>query len=247
VIESLKNPKVKALKKLLTKKEREKTKRFMVEGFHLVEEALNVEAVVELVITPSTTLPAEWDIDAKEVTCVTEEIFKELSDTETPQGILAVCKQPVSEFQSSFQRVLLIDAVQDPGNLGTIIRTADAANLDAVILGKGTVDVFNSKVIRSTQGSIFHIPIVKRDLTEMIQELKQLSIPVYGTSLQNSTPYRDVERTNSFAIIVGNEGNGVSQEVLKQTDHNLYIPIYGKAESLNVAIAAGILMYHFAE
>ncbi|MEH6857153.1 RNA methyltransferase, partial [Priestia megaterium] len=171
--------------------------------------------------------------------------IKLLSDTETPQGIIAVCFQTKhAEIIHTAQKVLLLDAVQDPGNLGTIIRTADAAGVEAIIVGEGSVDVYNPKVVRSTQGAIFHLPIVKGDLLEMISLLKEREIAVYGTSLQNGKVYTCVKPSNEFALVVGNEGNGVSEKVLEQTDQNLYIPIYGKSESLNVAIASGILLYY---
>src|SRR5690606_21045198 len=114
----------------------------------------------------------------------------------------------------------------------------------AVIIGDGSVDVYNSKVLRSTQGSIFHIPIMKENLHETIARLKQNGVKVYGTSLKNAIDYKEATIGDSFALIVGNEGNGVHPELLEKTDQNLYIPIYGKSESLNVAVAAGILLYH---
>ncbi|MED3894022.1 RNA methyltransferase [Priestia aryabhattai] len=245
-IDSVKNPQVKAWKKLHNKKDRDKQGLFMVEGFHLVEEAIkNNDCVKELIIRESTEVPAQWNIDGIEITVVNEAIIKLLSDTETPQGIIAVCVQTKhAEIIHTAQKVLLLDAVQDPGNLGTIIRTADAAGVEAIIIGEGSVDVYNPKVVRSTQGAIFHLPIVKGDLLEIISLLKERGIAVYGTSLQNGKVYTHVKPSNEFALIVGNEGNGVSEKVLEQTDQNLYIPIYGKSESLNVAIASGILLYY---
>jgi TrmH family RNA methyltransferase len=142
------------------------------------------------------------------------------------------------------EKLLLIDAVQDPGNIGTMIRTADAAGIDAVILGEGCADLYNPKVVRSTQGSLFHMPVIKGNLSEIIDELKQIGTPVYGTALEGASPFEEVEKSSRFALLVGNEGQGVSKELLEKTTKNLYIPIYGKSESLNVGIAAGILMYH---
>ncbi|MGV4965038.1 TrmH family RNA methyltransferase [Priestia aryabhattai] len=245
-IDSVKNPQVKAWKKLHNKKDRDKQGLFMVEGFHLVEEAIkNKDCVKELIIRESIEVPAQWNIDGIEITVVNEAIIKLLSDTETPQGIIAVCVQTKhAEIIHTAQKVLLLDAVQDPGNLGTIIRTADAAGVEAIIVGEGSVDVYNPKVVRSTQGAIFHLPIVKGDLLEMISLLKEREIAVYGTSLQNGKVYTHVKPSNEFALVVGNEGNGVSEKVLEQADQNLYIPIYGKSESLNVAIASGILLYY---
>ena len=122
-----------------------------------------------------------------------------------------------------------------------MIRTADAAGMDAVILGEGCADPYNPKVVRSTQGSLFHIPILKTRLEEF---MNTISIPIYGTALEGGVPYQQVEPSDEFALLVGNEGQGVSKDLLSKTTKNLYIPIYGKSESLNVAIAAGILMYY---
>lgn len=243
---SAKNPQIKEWKKLLTKKERDKTQTFLVEGFHLVEEAFKADAIIHLIISEETELPS-WDYGEVPVTIVTTEIIEMLSETESPQGIIAHCKQlKDNEILKTGKTFIAIDKVQDPGNIGTIIRTADAAGLDGVIIGEGTVDIFNPKVIRSAQGSHFHLPIIKTDLLQAIDELKGREIPVYGTALENGKDYQEgTDRKDSFCLIVGNEGNGVSKEVLSITDANLYIPIYGQSESLNVAVAAGILMYHF--
>jgi TrmH family RNA methyltransferase len=174
---------------------------------------------------------------------LSEDAFSAVTETETPQRIAAVCHMPEEKLASP-KRVLLIDAVQDPGNLGTMIRTADAAGLDAVVLGDGTADAFNGKTLRSAQGSHFHIPVVRRNLQSYVDELKAEGVKVYGTALQNGAPYQDISPSGSFALIVGNEGAGVDAGLLEKTDLNLYVPLYGQAESLNVAIAAAILVYH---
>jgi RNA methyltransferase, TrmH family len=242
-IESIQNPKVKQWKKLLTKKERDKSGTFLVEGFHLVEEALKQsDSVMEIIVSDKTGLPPRWDSREIPVTIVTEEISNSLSDTEAPQGIYAVCRQVQIEVPDA-KTYLLIDAVQDPGNLGTMIRTADAAGIDAVVVGKGSVDVYNSKVLRSAQGSHFHLPIISGDLHEWIEKLSGKNISVYGTALEGASAYTDISTGEFYALLVGNEGNGVSKELLAKTDANLYIPIYGKSESLNVAVATGILLY----
>lgn len=242
-IESIQNPKVKQWKKLLTKKERDKTGTFLVEGFHLVEEALkHSESVIEIIVSTSVGIPPRWDSREIPVTTVTEEISNSLSDTEAPQGIYAVCRQVQMEVPEA-KTYLLIDAVQDPGNLGTMIRTADAAGIDAVIVGKGSVDVYNGKVLRSAQGSHFHLPIISGDLHKWMEQLKEKNISVYGTALEGAAAYTDISTEDRFALLVGNEGNGVNKKLLAKTDANLYIPIYGKSESLNVAVATGILLY----
>ncbi|GMB07387.1 23S rRNA methyltransferase [Thermolongibacillus altinsuensis] len=245
-IQSTKNPQVKEWKKLLTKKGREKTGLFLIEGFHLVEEALKSDVhIVELIVDEGKEIPSSWNVDHIPMTFVTEEIIQAISDTEAPQGIVAVCKQLVHKpIDWDRANVLMIDAVQDPGNIGTMIRTADAVGMDAVILGEGCADLYNPKVIRATQGSLFHLPVFKGNLQEWIEQLKSQNVPIYGTSLENGEDYRNVPPMEPFALLVGNEGSGVRKELLDMTTKNLYIPIYGRAESLNVAVATGILLYH---
>lgn len=162
-IESVQNQKVKQWRKLHTKKERDASGTFLIEGMHLVEEAIkNKSDIKELILSEETAIPKHWDLDNLSIIYVTKEIMKAISETETPQGAAAVCIQKDSGSISTWKKVILIDALQDPGNLGTIIRTADAAGLDGVILGDGTVDPYNSKAVRSSQGSIFHIPVVRK-------------------------------------------------------------------------------------
>lgn len=244
-IHSSKNPQVKQWKKLHTKKEREKTNTFLVEGFHLVEEALkNADLVVELIVSEEVEIPQRINYGSVSMTVINKEVVKELSETETSQGIFAVCKQPRANIENA-KSYLFLDSIQDPGNLGTIIRTADAAGIDAVIVGDGSVDIYNSKVLRSAQGSHFHLPIVRGDLFHWVEKVKGLNIPIYGTALENGTVYTEVKPSDQFALIMGNEGNGIQGELLSKTNQNLYIPILGKSESLNVAVAAGVLLYYF--
>lgn len=244
-IESTQNPRVKQWKKLQTKKERNKSGLFLIEGMHLIEEALKYKAYVKELIVREGTEYSLLDAGNIDIFEVTEEIMNHISDTETPQGIAAVCgMKGTAPINIATAKLLLIDNVQDPGNLGTMIRTADAVGMDAVILGEGCVDLYNGKVIRSTQGSLFHIPIMDGDLEVWIKRLHVIGVPVYGTALEGARNFKEIESQKHFALLVGNEGNGVDPALLKQTDENLYIPIYGQAESLNVSIATGILLYH---
>ncbi|ETT82558.1 RNA methyltransferase [Viridibacillus sp. FSL R5-0477] len=249
-IESPQNSLVKYWKKLVTtRKERERSGEFIVEGFHLVEEAIkNNGEVLTIIVREGVDIPHTWNIDDIFVVEVTQAIAKELSETEHPQGIFAQCKQRevTEEEQVGWTKLLLIDAVQDPGNVGTMIRTADAAGIDAVILGKGSADAFNPKTVRSAQGSHFHIPVVKGDLGDWIDSLQDRLIPVIGTALDNAVVYSEVKKGDKFALIMGNEGNGIHPDLLAKTDANVIIPILGQAESLNVAVASGILLYNFA-
>lgn len=251
-IESTQNALVKYWKKLATtRKERERSGEFLVEGFHLVEEALkNTEQVMQLIVREGVELPMLWPIDNVAIVEVTAAVAKEFAETETSQGVFAVCKQPLldEDVMATWRKVLLIDAVQDPGNIGTMIRTADAAGLDAVILGKGCADLYNPKTLRSAQGSHFHIPVIRGDLEEWIEQLQNNGVPVFGTALdEDAVVYSDIEHTGAFAIMMGNEGSGIHPQLLSRTDQNIIIPILGQAESLNVAVATGIVLYGFVK
>ena len=246
-IESTQNALVKHWKKLVTqRKEREKSGEYIVEGFHLVEEALkHKEQIVQVMVRDGVDLPLLWPIDDIVLTQINDAVAREIAETENSQGVFAHCKQrQISEDEMyDWRKVLLVDAVQDPGNIGTMIRTADAAGIDAVILGKGCVDAFNPKTLRSAQGSHFHIPVVRGDLMEWIENLQHDGVRVYGTSLEESISYKEIEPSDAFALMVGNEGSGIHPQLLAKTNQNVIIPIYGGAESLNVAVATGILLY----
>ena len=252
LIQSKQNPKLKQWKKLLTAKGRDKQGAYLIEGTHLVEEALKANQPLECLIMTSDYDASMLPLVAHDLTryYITAEIARELSATPQPQGVFAIVSLPDerdANWQATGTRYLLVDAVQDPGNLGTLIRTADAAGFDGVLLGKGTVDVYNDKTLRATQGSLWHLEVVRGDLLEMIAQLQAQQIPVYATALhQGAQSYRSVEVADKVALIVGNEGNGVANNMIQVSDQSIYIPMAGQAESLNVAIAAGILMFHWA-
>src|SRR5690625_4602904 len=242
MITSTQNSQVKRWKKLQTRKERVKTGLFLIEGFHLIEEAKQSNwEIKEFIFREDVDIPT-WCED-QFIHIVSEAVFQHIAQTNTPQGVIAVLRMKGwAKFTGN--HVILIDRIQDPGNLGTIIRTADAAGFSAVILGKGTVDLFNDKVIRATQGSLFHIPILQADLLGEITELKQAGFSIWATALQDSKKYTEIEVPEKVALILGNEGSGIDVDILHAADSIVNIPIYGKAESLNVSIAAGILMYY---
>src|SRR5690625_1999316 len=242
VITSVQNNQVKEWKKLHRKKYRIETNTFLIEGMHLIEEAFNSDWEIETVIVQEEMEAPTW-MNEENVVFVTKRVFKEISQTEAPQGIAAIVNMKTL-IPKKEQYVLLIDAIQDPGNLGTMIRTADAAGFSKVVLGNGTVDVFNDKVIRASQGSIFHIPVVSKDLREEITILQSKNILVLASALEHAISYESVQVTGKSALIVGNEGSGIKKELLEVADKIVKIPIYGKAESLNVSVAAGILMYY---
>lgn len=247
-IESTKNERVKLWRKLHTKKGRKKARKFLIEGDHLIQEALKEEQRVAKIIVDESRKHVPFDTHSIPVIQVTNNVFQEISETDTPQGVIAVCHMSEEkEMELNKGKYLLIDEVQDPGNVGTMIRTADSAGFDAVFLGKGCADRYNSKTIRATQGSLFHLPVYEVNLEDVVQKLQQVGVKVFGTALHHATDYRLVQKQETFGLIVGNEGAGVSDNLLALCDDNVYIPIYGKAESLNVAVAAGILMYSFQQ
>ncbi|MFD2627946.1 TrmH family RNA methyltransferase [Oceanobacillus kapialis] len=242
MITSAKNEKIKALRKLHKKKGRTETGSFLVEGSHLVEEARKSDwTILEIIAQDSVDLP-KW-CEELPLTFVTEQVFQQISQTKSPQGIAAVVEMKEATVDLE-NHLLLLDGIQDPGNLGTMIRTADAAGFGGIILGSGTVDLYNDKVVRATQGSLFHIPIKNGHLEAEIEQLKENEYTVWATSLQNAQNYGDSNKDNKVALIVGNEGAGVQQVLQEKADKIVKIPIYGEAESLNVSIAAGILMYY---
>ncbi|MCP8715765.1 TrmH family RNA methyltransferase [Staphylococcus arlettae] len=240
-ITSAQNSKIKQATKLKKKWERDKTGLALIEGHHLIEEAFKSDIkILQLFMVEQGRLDSQI-VDYAE-TCfeINIKVAEALSDTVTPQGFFAVIEKPTYDTTKATQ-VLLIDRIQDPGNLGTLIRTADAAGLDLIVLEKGTADPYQDKVLRASQGSVFHLPIVTDDLHTFMQSFQG---DIFGTALNDAKPFNEVANVNHFALLLGNEGEGVNPDLLAETTQNLNIPIYGKAESLNVAIAGSILMYH---
>lgn len=240
-ITSAQNSKIKNANKLKKKRDRDKTGQALIEGIHLIEEAYQSGIVIKqlFVIEPNRTDEALKDY-AEETFEINMKVAESLSGTITPQGFFAVIEKPKYDVTQAKQ-VLLIDRIQDPGNLGTLIRTSDAAGIDLIVMEKGTADPYQDKVLRASQGSVFHIPVINADLKTFIADFNG---PVYGTALENAQPYKEVASQDIFALLLGNEGEGVNKALLNETSQNLTIPIYGKAESLNVAIAGSILLYH---
>ena len=240
-ITSVQNEKIKQANKLKKKKERDKTGRVLIEGIHLIEEAVQSDIQIEQLFCLDVSRVDEQVLAAaKETYEITFKVAEALSGTVTPQGVFAIIQKPVYDVKNG-QRILLVDRIQDPGNLGTLIRTADAAGFDLILLEKGTTDAYQDKVLRASQGSVFHIAVQSGNLAEFIASFEG---PVYGTALEDAVDYKTITSPASFALLLGNEGEGVAPELLSSTTQNLTIPIYGQAESLNVAIAGSILMYH---
>ena len=177
---------------------------------------------------------------------VNEKIKNSISQTESPQGIFAVVKMKKFSIEFRDKRFVILDRIQDPGNLGTIIRTSDAAGFNTIILDKGSVDPFNPKVVRSSQGSLFHLKIINSDIKRIIEELKDRGVKILGTSPKGDKIYTDVNIRDRLAIVFGNEAKGIRDEILSMCDETIRIPIYGRAESLNISVSSGIILYHFA-
>lgn len=252
-ITSINNQLIKSLAKLKQKKYREQTGTYMIEGFHLIEEALKAKlSYVYLLGTEDALERAEEELNvelsAKNVFLINTAITRNLTSTKNSQSIFMVLKmtQP-KNYSFNFGKWVLLDNLSDPGNVGTIIRTADAAGFDGVILSPESVDLYNPKTQRAMQGSQFHLNLIVKPLSEVINELKLNSIPVYASLLdKNAKQLPEFEHVAQLGLVIGNEAHGVSEEVANICDEKLYIPIKGQAESLNAAVAAGIMIYYFA-
>ncbi|GAA0456497.1 RNA methyltransferase [Alkalibacillus silvisoli] len=246
-IESRQNQRVKRWKKLHKKKYRDQEQSFLVEGWHLIEEVLNSDwTPQELIVLEGIEYPTIWE--RYPIYTVTQAVFDEVSQTESHQGVLAVVSQNESDHKPTYHKLLLIDSVQDPGNLGTIIRSAVAFNIDAVVVGQDSVDLYNDKVVRSTQGALFHLPIIRDELSRWLDYCHNHNIKVYGTALdEQALSLSQVQPSEKYAVIVGNEGSGVSETLLNSADETVYIPIATKSESLNVGVATSIVLYHFSQ
>lgn len=252
VINSVQNALVKKTAKLLQKKYRKQEQSYLIEGFHLVTESLaNHVAYRHILATKEAfaQLQEEGFIYADDKAIqISEAICDRLSATKKSQDVFMVLtiNQPKS-FSFNFGKWVILDQLADPGNVGTIIRTADAAGFDGVLLSQNTVDLYNPKTQRAMQGSQFHIEIVESNLKEALASFHAAGIPIYISLLDKTAkPLPDFAKVDSLALIVGNEAHGADRSLVPLCDEKLYIPIKGQAESLNAAVAAGIMIYHFA-
>lgn len=249
---SVNNPQIKAIGKLQQKKYREESGYYLIEGFHLVEEALKASVKYREILATEAALSRLAQLglayDESKLIKISQSVASHLSSTKNSQDIFMTVKINQSEhFFFSYGKWVLLDDLADPGNVGTIIRTADAAGFDGVILSNKTVDLYNPKVQRSMQGSQFHLNLIKADLPDAIASLKAADIPVYASLLDLAAKQLgDFAPVAQVALIIGNEAHGVSPEIAALADEKLYIPIKGRAESLNAAVAAGIMIYHFS-
>lgn len=235
-ITSINNEYIKEISKLNEKKYRDKSNKYLIEGLHLVTEALKYDIIDTIIIREDFN----YETNIKHI-IVSSEVMKKLSDNPSIPKIMAVVNKKESTIKGN--KILLLDRLQDPGNLGTIIRSAVAFNFDTIILSNDTVDLYNSKVLRSTQGMLFNINILRQDLANVINELKNNNYTIYGTKVDNGYDVKEINNINKFALIIGNEGTGISDNILKQCDKYLYIKMNNNCESLNAGVAASILMY----
>ncbi|MBS7021227.1 MAG: RNA methyltransferase [Firmicutes bacterium] len=235
--QSVDNKKIKDIKKLHTHKYREKTHTFLVEGEHLVLEAYKKGFLKELILEQDTLFPLDV-----ETMYVTNNVLSYISELETPQTVMGICEM-IPEKEVLGNHILMLDGVQDPGNMGTIIRSAVAFGVDTIVMSPDCVDIYNSKVVRASQGLLFHMQFITCDLLGMIEHLKEQNYPIYATRVTHGSDVRNIKDTTQYVLIMGNEGNGVREEVMDNATNFLYIPMDAACESLNVGVATSILLF----
>lgn len=233
---SINNSKIKELKKLQNKKYRDETNMFLVETKHLVKEAYDSGYLDELLVLEGST----FSLDVK-TNYISENVLKYLSLMPSPSEVIGICKKIEEKLNGN--KILILDDIQDPGNLGTIIRSSVAFGVSTIVLSKGCADVYSDKVIRASQGMIFKVNIIRSDIKEVVNKLKAEDYKILGTKVDGGKEIKSVSKSEKFAIIMGNEGNGVSKEVLDLCDEYIYIPMNRNCESLNVGVATSIILY----
>ena len=231
---SIENPKIKELKKLKTKKYRDILGKFIIEGEHLINEAYNLGYLEEIYALENY----ECNLDVK-INYVTKEVLKYITDLETPTIIGVASKIKEKDIGN---RLVILDDIQDPGNLGTIIRSSVAFNIDTIILSNNSVDLYNDKVIRASQGMIFKLNILRKDVISFVSNIKN-DYHIYGTKVNGGNSLKMIEKKNKFAIIMGNEGKGMSSSLDNLCDEFIYIDMNENCESLNVGVATSIILY----
>ena len=238
LITSVDNKKIKKYTSLKSSKGRKDEGLFLVEGAHMCYEANKNGLLVDLLVLENTEISFNY---AGEITYVTSNVLKKVSSLTNPNNVIGVCRI-IENKEIIGNHILILDNVSDPGNIGTIIRSSKAFNIDTIILSTNSVDIYNDKVLRSTQGMIFNMNIVYGDLLEIIPRLRDNGYLILGTNVVDGTDVRNI-KTNKYALIMGNEGNGVSDEIQAMCDKNLFIKMNSDCESLNVAVATSILLY----
>lgn len=236
LITSVNNTHIKEINKLKEKKYRDSTNTFIIEGEHLVIEAYRAGLIKELIILENE----KFTLDVPTI-YVSKEVMKKLSSMESAPKIMAIVYKKKEEEVGN--RVLVLEDIQDPGNLGTIIRSSLAFGVDTLVLSPKTVDLYNPKVIRATKGMLFHLNIIVREIVPFISSLKKDNYKIYGTKVEKGEDIRKLNISSKFALVMGNEGQGMSNEVSSLCDNYLYIKMDNRVESLNVAVASSILLY----
>lgn len=254
VITSKDNELIKHIKKLKDKKERDLSNEYMIEGIKLIKEAIQENAKIKQIIicddckkTESIEKDIMYEIAKQNCIYVTNKVFNSITEVTNPQGILAIIEKQNKEEQidTTQEIILALDDIQDPGNLGTILRTADSIGLTQILVSKGTADCYNPKVVRSTMGAIFRVKIIEcEDLEKTLKEMKKHKYEITVTSLQTENSIYDINY-NKKAVVIGNEANGVRKEIQDMADKKIKIPMLGKTESLNASVATGIILYEY--
>lgn len=236
MITSVVNEKIKNVCMLHEKKNRDKTGMFIIEGDHLVNEALKHDKLLELYVLDG----CNFDNSFNNKYIVSKNVMEKMSSNKSIPNVLGVAKKNTEN--KCLGNIIALDGIQDPGNLGTIIRSSVAFNIDTIILSNDSVDLYNDKVIRSTEGNIFNINVIRCDLFSILNELKNNGYDIIGTSVTNGMDVRKIN-SNKYVLVMGNEGNGVRKEVSLLCNKNVYISMNSKCESLNVGCSASILLY----
>ncbi|MGV8146196.1 MAG: TrmH family RNA methyltransferase [Alkaliphilus sp.] len=258
-IDSESNKIIKHTKSLKIRKNRIKNNQFLIEGVRIISEAINNNAIIEYVLCSNKLQDVNGgqellDLIEKrhDIYLLAAKAFSTLSETKNSQGIIAVIKKESFSLDTIINKknllLLVLDRIQDPGNMGAIIRTAKAVNVDAIILTKGCVDIYNSKTLRATMGALFGLPVLQfDDNDEWINKLKRKKARIIATSLNTKCTYLDISYTGSIAIIMGNEANGIDEVLLSESDELIKIPMFGEIESLNVTASAAVILYKAIE
>ena len=262
VISSKDNEFIKHVKKLKDKKYRDLNNEYIIEGIKIIEEAINEKANIKQVVIcddceKTSNIPKDlmYEIAKKECVYVTSKLFESLTYVTNPQGILAIVEKNTVKSQTAGNEeqeidynqdiIVALDDIQDPGNLGTILRTVDSIGLSQILVSKGTVDSYNPKVVRSTMGAIFRVKIIEcEDLEKTLKEIKKHKFEIVVTSLQTKNSIYDIDYKKKV-IVIGNEANGVEEKIQKLADKKVKIPMLGKTESLNASVATGIILYEY--
>ena len=253
-ISSKDNELIKHIKKLKDKKERDLSNEYIIEGIKLIQEAIQENAKIKQIIicddcekTESIPKDLMYEIAKQECIYVTNKVFDSITEVMNPQGILAIIEKQSKEMQIDDKQdiILALDDIQDPGNLGTILRTADSIGLTQILVSKGTADSYNPKVVRSTMGAIFRVKIIEcEDLVKTLKEIKKHKFEIVVSSLQTDNSIYDINY-HKKVIVIGNEANGVKKEIQDLADKKIKIPMLGKTESLNASVATGIILYEY--